>query len=101
MAISDEFPFDDAHTAQAPDENGVYLLYDAGELIYVGRSGTAPLDAGSIRSRLRDHLFGHDGPCTQDATHFAYELHDDPETAEWFYLLEAKQNLGRFPRCND
>ena len=37
--------------AGAPDEQGVYALWDGEEVIYYGRRGT-------IRSRLLDHFYG-------------------------------------------
>jgi hypothetical protein len=45
-------PFDDRHIARAPDKPGVYIVYETGTPVYVGRSRV------SIRERLVAHRGG-------------------------------------------
>ncbi|MEE9141069.1 MAG: hypothetical protein V3U18_09915 [Alphaproteobacteria bacterium] len=79
----------------APDEPGVYGLYEGQETIYYGSSDD------SIRSRLQDHLNGHEGQRTQAATHFGMEATPYPVTREGELLREHRARYGRLPRCND
>jgi excinuclease UvrABC nuclease subunit len=41
---------------KVPDEPGVYVIYDKGEVIYVGMAGRN--GKGSLRNRLQDHSTG-------------------------------------------
>lgn len=79
----------------APDEPGVYGLYDGPEAIYYGSSER------SIRSRLQDHLAGREGPRTRAASHFGLEVTPYPLTREGELLREYRARYGRLPRCND
>ena len=92
------FDFDNLNLSVAPEQPGVYALYIDGEIeetIYYGSSTV------SIRERLKDHKSGSDGPCTQQATHYNYELGMvDPVAHEGQLLLEYKRINGRLPRCN-
>ena len=78
--------------AGAPQDAGVYALWDGEELIYYGR--------GTIRSRLMDHHHGRVDPQTQRATHYSWELCKDPETREAELLREHERLFGRPPRYN-
>lgn len=98
MTFTQQFMFSAAIVAVAPDSAGIYLLYQHGELIYIGRA-TGGLT--TIRSRLMDHMRGDCGPCTTIATHYAYEIRPDPIAAEVAYLAEFKRVNGVLPRCND
>lgn len=96
MAMNDyRATFNDLMINTAPDEPGVYALYDNGTCIYYGSS------TRSIRSRLKDHRSGAEGRCTQSATHFNYEVNStDPVARERELILENKRIYGRLPRCN-
>lgn len=88
--------FSTAEISRAPDSPGVYRLFSGDEKIYIGKGA-------SIRARLRSHLRGSDGPCTQSATEFTYDvlpasLISQREREE---LLLHRQRYGRLPRCND
>lgn len=98
MAFTQQFLFTQDIISLTPMEAGVYLLFQKGELIYIGRATGGLVN---VRSRLLDHLRGDCGPCTKGATHFAYELRIDATTAEVVYLTEFKRQNGRLPRCND
>lgn len=77
----------------APDDPGVYALWDGEELIYYGR-------ASSIRNRLFEHLQGKVGSGTGAATHYSWELCADPQSREAELLGEYQRMFGRPPRCN-
>jgi excinuclease UvrABC nuclease subunit len=79
----------------SPDRRGVYALYDGQQLIYYGRA------SNSIRDRLRSHKNGHEGHCTQVATHFNWEETNRPIERERDLLEEYRQVYGHLPRCNE
>lgn len=81
----------------APDKGGVYLLYEYGELIYIGRAVGLFV---TIRSRLQSHLRGDEGPCTQSATHYSWHICADGAQVEAELLAAYKNTHGRLPRCN-
>ncbi|HEX6690481.1 MAG TPA: hypothetical protein VF110_04965 [Burkholderiales bacterium] len=91
------FPFTGALVAAAPEEAGVYLLWQDDEIIYVGRAAG---HGTTIRSRLVDHFSGREGPCTRDTTHYSWELSRDPAAREAQLLGEHKTSFLRAPRCN-
>ena len=79
--------------AGAPEDAGVYALWDGEEVVYYGR---ADGDASTIRSRLLDHY--HDGQ--RRVTHYSWELCKDPVTREAELLGEHERAFGRAPRYN-
>ena len=80
----------------APDEAGVYALWEDDELIYLGRaSGSA-----TIRARLEEHLSRSLCPCAENATHYSWELALQPAARELELLREALARHGHLPRCN-
>jgi hypothetical protein len=78
--------------AGAPEDQGVYALWDGEELIYYGR--------GAIRSRLTDHFQGRLAPATRRATHYGWEICADPATREAELLAEHQRLFGKPPRFN-
>ena len=56
VQMSDVVAFRDVDWAKVPAEAGVYVIYDSGEVIYVGMSGRN--GKGNLRNRLRDHCSG-------------------------------------------
>lgn len=78
--------------AGAPDEQGVYALWDGEEVIYYGR--------GPIRSRLLDHFYGRVDETTRRATHYGWELCADPAAREAELIAEHRRVHGRPPRLN-
>jgi excinuclease UvrABC nuclease subunit len=56
LQMSDVVAFRDVDWAKVPAEPGVYVIYDDGEVIYVGMSGRN--GKGNLRNRLRDHRSG-------------------------------------------
>ncbi|MGH7947193.1 MAG: hypothetical protein ACREF9_19635, partial [Opitutaceae bacterium] len=57
----------------APDANGIYVLYVDNAIIYIGRADGRTI---SIRSRLNDHKSGRDGACTKVFDHYRREVTD-------------------------
>ena len=95
MPISDpHFRFTSAIGHGAPDNAGLYALWQDGVMIYIGR-------AASIRARLVEHLQRRVCPCTEQATHYSWELSLRPATREVEVLEQFKQRHGRLPRCNE
>ena len=97
MPTVKQFPFTAALIAAAPEEAGVYLLWQDGTVIYIGRA----LGGGTtLRSRLVDHFSGREGPCTRQTTHYSWELVRDPAAREAQLLQEHQARHQRPPRCN-
>lgn len=83
--------------AGAPEDAGVYALWDGEELVYYGRAdGKNEGDGATIRSRLLDHYY--DAP--NRATHYGWELCKDPPAREAELLREHERTFGRVPRYN-
>jgi hypothetical protein len=78
--------------AGAPEDEGVYALWDGEELIYYGR--------GSIRARLMDHFHGRVDPLTRRATHYGWEICTHPARREAELLEEHQRLFGKPPRLN-
>lgn len=77
----------------APDEAGVYSLWDGDEVVYYGRSDG---NGSTIRSRLLDHYYeGASRP-----THYNWEVCKDPAAREAELLREHERKFGRLPRNN-
>jgi hypothetical protein len=74
----------------APEEPGVYALWDGDELVYYGRA----IDGGTIRARLLVHLE------RTHATHYSWEVCPDPATREAELLRDYRRLYGRAPREN-
>jgi hypothetical protein len=98
MAIAGSaFPFTALLIAGAPDDRGVYALWQGPELVYLGSALGRSM---TIRSRLIDHYAGQDGPCTQRASHYAWEICLRPGEREAELLEEYRAQFERIPRCN-
>jgi len=78
--------------AGAPNEPGVYTLWQGEEVIYYGRAqGEA-----TIRIRLMEHYREAAG-----ATHYSWEISRLPAARESELLEQFKQAFGRLPRLNE
>lgn len=94
MPISDPlYRFSSIIVQGAPDNPGVYALWNGSELILLGRGS-------SIRERLLAHL-GKSSVCIRDATHYSWELSLRPEAREAELLERFRARHGRLPRCNE
>ena len=90
-----KYTFNEKNIGIAPNEPGVYALYDGDALIYCGSS------TKSIRDRLQSHHDGDDGPCTQAASGYRRENCDNGLQRERELLQAYKNHNGALPRCND
>jgi hypothetical protein len=86
------YRFDAAILQGAPANAGVYALWQDGEMIYLGHSG-------SIKASLLVHLERRT-PCTSRAGYYSWELSLRPAARETELLEEFRQRYGRLPRCN-
>jgi excinuclease UvrABC nuclease subunit len=99
MPINGEkYEFTAKNVNNAPDEHGVYALFDGDTLIYYGRASG---DDVTIRSRLQSHYRGDEGPCTQGATRYMRETTSRPIAREAELLAAFERQYGRLPRCNE
>jgi hypothetical protein len=80
---------------EAPAAQGVFWLWDHDELIYAGRA----VGNQTIRACLADHCAGDYGPCTQRATHYAWETSNYPVARQAEILEQFEKQHGRPPRC--
>jgi hypothetical protein len=80
-----KWKFTETLVTDAPDTRGVYALWRNEVLICVGRA-----DGGqhTIRSRLRAHLSGIAGEESRHATHYSWEICQDPVERETTLLQE-------------
>ena len=90
-------PFAEYYVDQAPEARGVFCLFENGVLIGVGHAAGAGV---SIRSCLRNHLLGLEGPCSQRATHFTWKITACPSTTEEELVKAHEARFGARPRCN-
>jgi hypothetical protein len=80
----------------APDDAGLFALWEDDELIYVGRA----TESATIRQRLDEHLERRH-PCTTRATHYSWELSLRATARELELLQEHMAQFGRKPKCNE
>lgn len=83
--------------AGAPDEPGVYALWQGDELIYYGRATRTHEGGATIRSRLMEHFENHPAA----ATHYSWEISRAPAARESELLEQFRQAFGRLPRLNE
>jgi plasmid stability protein len=79
----------------APDDAGVYALWDQEELVYYGRAMGGGL---TVRARLLEHFDGH--LPSESVSHYSWELSADPAAREAQLLAEYQRVFGRPPRLN-
>lgn len=77
--------------AGAPAEPGVYALWQGDEIIYYGRA----LNGTTIRTRLLEHYENR-----AQATHYSWEITQEPASRESELLREYREAYGRLPRMN-
>ena len=92
------FEFSPDEISSVPEEEGVYVLFDADEIIYIGRAVGRFL---TLRRCLSDHGVGVFGDCTRRASHFAWEAAKSPIARETELLHEFQRTSGRLPRCQE
>jgi hypothetical protein len=83
----------------APEEPGIFGLFDGTELIYVGRAEDR--HDRSIRALLIRHQDGAFGECTMKATHYTWEIVLLGVAAREIEVLARHfQAHHREPRCS-
>lgn len=90
------YAFTPAMIEVAPDDAGIYGLFDGDDLIYLGKTtgGTA-----TIKSCLLWHREGGAGRCTEKATSYTWEITFWPNPRETEILAGYVTVKGRKPRC--
>jgi len=92
------YPFTRAAIEFAPEEPGVFGLFDGQELVYVGRADDR--HDRSLRALLIRHQDGALGDCTMRATHYTWEIVMIGTAArETEILARYFQAHRRQPRC--
>ena len=92
------YPFTRAAIEFAPEEAGIFGLFDGKELIYIGRAENRV--AHNIRALLLRHQDGAMGECTMKATHYTWEITIWGAAARETELLARHfQTHQREPRC--
>jgi hypothetical protein len=81
--------------AGAPNEPGVYALWQGEELIYYGRAAGRNAGGVTIRSRLMEHYERQ-----IEATHYSWEISRQPVARESELLRQYQETFGRLPRLN-
>ena len=80
----------------APDDSGVYMLWEREELTYIGKTAG---ENSTIRSRLLDHFYLR-RRCGCKPTHYSWQLANDAHQREREMLFEHLQSFEALPRCN-
>ncbi len=88
---SRRYSFNRIVLAGAPAEPGVYALWQGDEIVYYGRA----LNGSTIRSRLLEHYENR-----AQATHYSWEITQEPAFREGELLREYQEAYGRLPRMN-
>jgi hypothetical protein len=86
--------FTTTNISNAPEYNGVYILYRYKKLIYIGKAE----GQNGIKDRLQDAQ--RDKHCKGKATSFQIEKCKDPFKREKQLLEEYYRIHGKLPRCN-
>jgi hypothetical protein len=89
--------FTQAMLEYAPDNPGVYLLWDGDEIIYIGRAQGAQ----SVKTCLLAHNAGSLGECTKRATHYSWVISVWPSVVETQLIGQFHQKHKREPRCHN
>lgn len=91
---TEKYLFQPSAMTVAPDGTGVFVLLSGKQTILIDWSSI------DLRAKIREHHAGKHGTCSQIATHFRYEAHDDPEARCKQLLDEHEAEFGYKPRCN-
>ena len=90
------YPFAGYAIESAPEDPGVYVLWEGTEITRVGLA-TSP--NGGIKTELLD-LFTKRKECPCSPTHYSWVLSGDPVTLASSLLREHSRDFVRLPRCN-
>jgi hypothetical protein len=90
------WPFLDYTIEAAPLDRGVFGLWKAEELLFVGATN----EGASIRQCLVEHFKGVHGEESRTADHYSWEVASNPEQRKSEVLQQYRQLHGRMPRLN-
>src|SRR5689334_18673293 len=88
------YPFEERVIQGAPEETGVYVLWEGTEVTFVGSA-----EPVTIKQRLLDHWSGRNR-CPCRPTHYSWRLARDPVPIQRELLGEHRFELAALPRCN-
>jgi len=89
-------PFTKQNIDKTPTSHGIFILYDASSVIYIGSSNLI----GGIRTHLQRHKRGDEGFCTMRTRYFMYEICPFPGERKQELLDEYQKKYRQLPRCN-
>lgn len=95
--LRERFPFTSRLIAGAPDEPGVFVLWQDREIIFIGHTQGR---GETIRSALVEHFAGNASPSTRRATHYSWMITRSPAALEAQLLEEYNKANSRLPWCN-
>ncbi len=91
---SEKHLFQPSAISTVPDGPGVLELLSVGQTILIDWS------EANVGATLREHFAGKHGTCTQIATHFRCEAHEDPEQHCKLLIAAHVKKHRSHPRCN-
>lgn len=91
-----KWPFTRVNIEYAPEDPGVFILWERDEVIYIGRATRS-----TIKAELLAHQDGAAGACTMKATHYSWEITMLSHAREAALLQEFRAEFERAPRCNE
>ena len=91
------YAFNRAAVEHAPEEPGIYGLFDGTEMIYIGRASREH----TIKECLLRHQDGAHGECTMKAAFYTWEITPWPAARETEVLARFRAMNHRDPRCQD
>lgn len=93
----DKHRFTARNVELAPEEPGVYALFDERDVAYYGR---AEGGRDTIRARLGDHFAGRQPPGRVKTKLFSFEVTRYPMSRERALLEEYRRHTWRLPEFN-
>src|SRR4029453_4042781 len=90
------YAFNPTMISGAPNDPGVFALWENDEIIYYGH---ARGESATIQSCLQQHLIGAGG-CPPGGKHYGGEISPTPPLREAQLLREFDREHKRLPRCN-
>jgi hypothetical protein len=93
---SPRYAFTQVMVSGAPNDPGVFVLWENDELIYYGHARGGSM---TIQSCLSEHL-ARKLACTENATHYGWEIAANPPAREAELLREFERAHRALPRCN-
>jgi hypothetical protein len=96
LAELPRFPFNRDTIASAPEDTGVFVLWEGTEIT---RVGLAPSPEGGIKAELLA-LIERRNVCSCTPTHYSWLFAREPLTVASELLREHSRHFRDLPRCN-